>query len=104
MPKHAAAVQNVSDEHRHRFPDAKWLPTWWNGADPTQPNIIIDYMADNDIVQMLWDPVLYTSNSVSSKGLEKTAGMVMIAGDGSVYRSVRVIDTLNSGFNFRWFP
>jgi len=95
---------NVSDSARHRFHNSRWLPTWWNGADAAIPGIIIDAMTDSDVVGMLWDPVLFISNSVNGKGVENTAGSVMIAGDGTVYRSVRFVDQLSAPFDFRWFP
>jgi hypothetical protein len=95
---------NVSEGAEHRFHSSTWLPTWWDGASPELPTIIIDYMTDIAVVNMLWDPVLYIGNSVNSKGLEKTAGTVMISADGSVYRSVRFVDTLSTPFDFRWFP
>lgn len=39
---------NVTAGAEHRFSRSTWLPTWWDGADPTLPTIIMDYMTDID--------------------------------------------------------
>jgi hypothetical protein len=95
---------NVTEAGRHRFNPSTWLPAWWNGRSSELPTIIIDYMTDLDVVEMIWDPVLFIGNSVNPKGLEKTAGAVYLSADGTVYRSVRFVDTICTRFDFRWFP
>ena len=95
---------NVTAGNRHKFSDASWVPTWWDDADPTQANIKMDYVAHDEMIHMMWDPVVFAANSVNERGLENTAGLVNIAADGTVRRSVRIVDVLSSRFNFRWFP
>lgn len=95
---------NVSAENRHKFPTAKWAPTWWNGADGTQPNIIMNWESESDTVKMLWDPVLYVKNSVSQRSGTYTAGLAMIASDGTVMLSLHLMDQVTCRFDFAWFP
>merc|ERR1719240_480199 len=67
-------------------------------------SITIDYMTDLDLINQLWDPLIYSTDSVSPTGLEHSAGMLHIAEDGTCYRSVRIIDKVHTTFQLTWFP
>jgi hypothetical protein len=95
---------NISAGHEHKFSQTDWVPTWWNGSPSGLRSVTIDYMTDPNLIKQLWDPLIYSTDSVSPKGLEHSAGMVSIAEDGTCYRSVRIIDEVHTTFQLRWFP
>ena len=87
----------------HRFGAAYWVEDWWdksgNSKGNKQRHLSIEWTTDK-FSQFFWAPQLLGVNSVQPGGLVKDAGALMVAEDGTIFRSVRMVDKLQGRFDF----